>query len=131
MKPSSNAVRLKSTGNLPRNKSIPHLDERTFAVDKRVLKAVKWPFKHYIQLTSENVKDFVFVTAANNPYNENALDAIATVQEHFPGRKIIFYDLDKKTEMVWNDKVIVPDFVLNNYFYVSLIHKEGLFITIT
>ena len=39
------------------------------------------------------LQDFVFVTAASENHLAEFLDLLATLQQHFPGRKVLLYDL--------------------------------------
>lgn len=54
------------------------------------------PLRSVIELTPDNVEDFIFVTASDNKYFHPAMDAIGNVQRFFPNRTIIFYDLEEK-----------------------------------
>ena len=50
-----------------------------------------WP--DFIELTEDNEREHVFATAAGGNYLSPALTAIASVQKHFPGYTIYYYDL--------------------------------------
>ena len=50
-----------------------------------------WP--DFIELTEDNEREHVFATAADGHFLSPALTAIASVQKHFPGYTIYYYDL--------------------------------------
>ena len=50
-----------------------------------------WP--PFITLTHGNQKDHVFATAADENYYPGVILTIASIQKHFPGYTIYFYDL--------------------------------------
>ena len=54
---------------------------------------IGFPLTNFVSITDSTLKDFVFVTAINDNYATRALKCIGTIQEHFPEKKIILYDL--------------------------------------
>ena len=59
---------------------------------------MKLPPNHFVSLDKKNVNKFVFVTGVSKNHFKESIDAIASAQAHFPGRKIYYYDigLDQK-----------------------------------
>ena len=50
------------------------------------------PLRNFVKPSLENAKDMVFVTGASSDYVEASMDAIASIQKHFPKKKILYYD---------------------------------------
>ena len=65
---------------------------RPIAVPENLYREVNdWPA--FINLTQDNQRDHVFATAANEKYYPGVILTIASIQQHFPGYTIYFYDL--------------------------------------
>ena len=64
-----------------------------FHPKKMALSAIGFPLTNYVRLSDSILEDFVFVTAANTHYAKPAVENIANIQEYFPRKKIIFYDI--------------------------------------
>ena len=71
-----------------------------FQVEKQHLQSLGFPISDFVNLSDSTLEDFVFVTAANEDFVENSIEGIATIQQYFPHRKIIFYDLGMKEESI-------------------------------
>ena len=112
------------------------INEAKFGIDKDILTGIHWPLANYTELSDDDVETFVFVTAANLPYLPVAQDAIATIQQHFPTRKIIFYDLEDYSGDGWRKTVSVslqsspnpPLFPLFRYFCPLIYHFLDTFV---
>ena len=56
------------------------------------------PPKQFVSLDENNVNRFVFVTGVSENHFKESKDAIASVQAHFPGRKLYYYDIGLNEE---------------------------------
>ena len=74
----------------------PNYNFSVLSTESKLLENIHLHQIQYLTLNDNNVNQFVFVTAADALYVPMANRAIATVQRFFPGRKIIFYDLNIK-----------------------------------
>ena len=54
----------------------------------------------FVQLNANTLQDFALVTGASANHFKEALEAVALVQEFFPSRTLLFYDLGLKPEQV-------------------------------
>ena len=66
---------------------------KRFNVSQTIIDYMDIPPKQFFKLNEETVMDFVFVTAADSSHFRESEDAIASIQTHFPGYKVHFYDL--------------------------------------
>ena len=80
--------------------SHPKYNFSLFSINEDLLEKIGLQQFRYVTLNEMTVKQFVFVTAADGVYLHKSIEAMATVQKYYPGRKIIFYDLDKYNEKV-------------------------------
>ncbi len=62
-------------------------------VEPRYLHRLALPNYNFVNLDNTTVKKYVFVTAATRNHFEESLDCIGSIQKHFPGHWIVFYDL--------------------------------------
>ena len=83
---------------------IPKYNISTFPTNETLLEITH--FRKHVQLNKANVNQFVFVTAASDNYLPVVEKSIATVQEYFSGRKIIFFDLNQEESEVWQESVV-------------------------
>lgn len=56
--------------------------------------------KHFVELNTETLESFVFVSAASSNHFNEIKDAIASVQKQFPEKLIYIHDLGLKDEQV-------------------------------
>ena len=68
-----------------------------FAIPGDTLGRLGLPAEVFANLADDFLEEFVFVTAASANHYKESIDAIATVQKYFPGRKIYYYDLGLKS----------------------------------
>ena len=70
---------------------------KTFNTSSEVLIDMGFPLKFEgdTALAEVNLYKFVFVTAASSNHFHECMDAVATVQQHFPNNAIYYYDLDE------------------------------------
>ncbi|KAK2143137.1 hypothetical protein LSH36_874g01076 [Paralvinella palmiformis] len=66
---------------------------RKFAVDIHLAKQIKQMSKHFFVLNEQTMDKFVFVMAASSNHFEESMDGVASIQHHFPGKKLFYYDL--------------------------------------
>ena len=66
---------------------------RRFGISDDVFHRMGLPPNHFVSLDERNVNQFVFVTGVSQNHFDESKDAIASVQAHFPGRKIYYYDI--------------------------------------
>ncbi|KAK2141629.1 hypothetical protein LSH36_1064g00016 [Paralvinella palmiformis] len=72
----------------------PNYNINAFSINKSLLNIID--IREYFPLNESTVNQFVFVTAASDNYLPVVEKSIATVQEFFSGRKIIFFDLNQE-----------------------------------
>ena len=70
----------------------------SFSVSDDILYRMKLPPTQFVSLDKKNVNPFVFVTAVSENHFSESIDAIASVQAHFPRRKIYYYDIGLNEE---------------------------------
>ena len=68
-----------------------------FNIPGETMQRLGLPTQVFANLTGDFLEEFVFVTAASANHYKESIDAIATVQKYFPGRKIYYYDLGLKS----------------------------------
>lgn len=78
-----------------------------FDIKASYLSKIGYPLNEFVQLTASNMDEFVFVTAADESFLHNDMDAIATVQQFFPNNDIYFYDLSHGLLVKYREKVSV------------------------
>ncbi len=66
---------------------------KPFHINTAMLRHIGIPPKHFVTLTNDIIKDFVFATAADWRFFQYIEDAVATIQEYKPLYRIIVYDL--------------------------------------
>ena len=67
-----------------------------FEIPSETMQRLGLPTQVFANLTGDFLEEFVFVTAASANHYKESIDAIATVQKYFTGRKIYYYDLGLK-----------------------------------
>ena len=73
---------------------------RPFNFSRSFLSAVGFPITEFHELSDSSVeREFVFVTAADDKFFHNAMDAISTVQQHYPQYFIYLYDLSENSKL--------------------------------
>ena len=82
----------------------PKYNINAFSINKSLLNIID--IREYFPLNESTVNQFVFVTAASDNYLPVVEKSIATVQEFFSGRKIIFFDLNQEESEVWQESVV-------------------------
>ncbi len=80
---------------LPSAGFTPHKDlkAKPFEVNTTLLRDLGLPQRHFIDGTTESMKNFVFVTAASDNHYKESQDLIGSIQEHYPDKEIIYFDL--------------------------------------
>ena len=83
---------------------------KPFVLSKQLnvsLSAVGYPLTDYVNVLGDAgtiLSDFVFATAVSRSHVPYVLDGIATIQQQFPGKKIILYNIgaegDEQIEQV-------------------------------
>ena len=69
-----------------------------FSVSDDMVHSMELPPNQFVSLNEKNVKQFVFVTGVSESHFNESKDAIASVQAHFPGRKLYYYDIGLNEE---------------------------------
>ena len=64
-----------------------------FNITREQFSALRLPPTKFKILDEVSVKHFVFVTACSDHHFNESIDAVASVQKHFPDRHIIYYDI--------------------------------------
>ena len=64
-----------------------------FVIPGDIMGRMGLPITEFVNLTGDFLQEFVFATATSANHYNQSIDAIASVQKYFPGRKIYCYDL--------------------------------------
>ena len=86
-----------------------------FVIPGDIMGRMGLPIKEFVNLTGDFLQEFVFVTAASANHYSQSIDAVASVQKYFPGRKIYYYDLGvdaKQLNEVGDESIRYSDVIL-------------------
>ena len=75
-----------------------------FNVSDDMLHRMGLPPNQFVPLDEMTINQFVFVTGVSENHFNELKDAIGSVQAHFPGRKIYYYDIglnEEQKKQVW------------------------------
>ena len=90
------------------------LQGKQFNVSTSLLHKLQFPIRDFVTLNYENVRKFVFVTAASSDFYTPLLALISSIQTNFPDRDIFVFDLglnkNQSEELGMLCNVIIRDF---------------------
>ena len=65
----------------------------SFSIPSKTIRRLGLPPLTFANLTGDFLQQYVFVTASSKNHYHESIDAVASVQKYFPGRKIYYYDI--------------------------------------
>jgi hypothetical protein len=92
---------------------------KPISVEDTMMTSMSMPASNFSILDNDTIRDFVFVTGASSNHFQETKDAIAGVQTHMPGYKLLYYDLGLTPVQI---KEVLSIRCVYFHSYVCLLH---------